>query len=169
MRKKVGVIWGRFNPPHKGHVALVRRLAKKVDVLVIAVGGAEHNDTKRNPFSGKERVAMLKSYLREESIPVKSVIAIEDGRSRTSSIDNLFKKCGRFDILFTDHSWIANYVGGRAKVVGFRRRKGVSSTLVRDSIAKGREWESLTGKSVAALITKFNGIERIRRAYSRGK
>ncbi len=164
-KKTVGVYWGRFNPPHKGHIALARRLVKKVDLLTIAVGSAESKNTKRNPFSGDERVEMLKSYLREEGIRVKDVIAVEDGDSWASSIDNLFEKCGRFDVLFTDHKTIARLVGNRVKVVSFERRGDVSSTLIRESIAKGEEWENLTGKSVVSLMRRFDGIARIRRAY----
>lgn len=165
MKKTVGVYWGRFNPPHKGHIALVKRLVKKVDLLIVAVGNAEGKNTKRNPFSGDERVEMLKSYLREQNIKVKDVVAVEDGSSWASSIDNLFEKCGKFDVLFTDHKTIARLVGNRVKVVGFGREGGISSTMIRGSIAKGGEWEDLTGKSVVRLIRRFDGIARIKRAY----
>jgi nicotinamide-nucleotide adenylyltransferase len=165
MKRTTGVYWGRFNPPHRGHLALIKRLAKKVDFLIVAVGNSEARDTKRNPFDGDERVKMLRSYLREEKVGVKKVIAVEDGDSWASSIHNLFGKCGEFDVLFTDHKIIARLIGDRVKVVGFRRAGNVSSTLVRDSIARGEEWESLTGRSVVALIKKFDGVERIRRAY----
>jgi nicotinamide mononucleotide adenylyltransferase len=67
--------------------------------------------------------------------------------------------------LFTDKKKIADLVGNKVKVVSFRRQGNVSSTLIRDSIAKGEEWENLTGKSVVTLIKRFDGIERIERAY----
>jgi len=108
---------------------------------------------------------MLRSCLREEKVKVKNIIAVEDGDSWASSIHNLSEKCGEFDVLFTDHRSIAMLIGDRVKVVGFRRAGRISSTLVRDSIAKGEEWENLTGKSVVALIERFDGIERIKRAY----
>ena len=165
MGKTTGVLWGRFNPPHKGHIALIGRLVKKVDILIVAVGNSETKDTKRNPFSGAERVRMMRSYLRERNIRVKRVVAVADGDTWASSIDNLFAKCGRFDILFTDHVEIARLVGGRVKVVGFRRLGETSSTSVRDSIAKGGDWESMTGTSVASLIKGYDGIRRIKRAY----
>jgi len=164
MKKTVGVYWGRFNPPHRGHIALVKRLVKKVDLLIVAVGSAESKNTKRNPFSGDERVEMLRSYLRERNIKVKEVVAVKDGKSLTSAIDNLFEKCGKFDVLFTDHKTIAKLVGNRVKVVGFERKGDVSSTLIRDSIAKGEEWENLTGRSVVSLVRKFDGVARIKRA-----
>ena len=165
MKKTVGVYWGRFNPPHKEHISLVKRLVKKVDLLIVAVGSAESKNTKRNPFSGDQRVEMLKSYLREQGIKVKDVVAVKDGDSWTSSIDNLFEKCGKFEVLFTDHKTIAKLVGNRVKVVCFERRSNISSTLIRDSIAKGEKWENLTGKSVVSLIRRFDGIARIKRAY----
>ena len=165
MKETVGVYWGRFNPPHKGHISVVKRLVKKVDLLIVAVGSAESMNTKRNPFSGDERVKMLKSYLREQSIKVKDVIAVKDGDSWASSIDNLFEKCGKFGVLFTDRKTIAELVGNRVKVVGFERRDDISSTLIRDSISKGEKWENLTGKSVVSLIRRFDGIARIKRTY----
>jgi len=166
VKKTTGVLWGRFNPPHKGHIALIRRLAKRVDALVIAVGNSETSDTMRDPFSGVERVRMMKSYLREQKIVVKDVVAVADGDSWTSSVDNLFEKCGSFDVLFTDHKAITRLVGTRAKVIGFKRHGHFSSTLVRDSIAEGGDWESMTGSSVASLIKRYGGVKRIRRAYS---
>ena len=36
---------------------------------------------------------------------------------------------------------------------------------MRDSIAAGKEWENLTGRSVVELIKKYDGVERIRRSY----
>jgi len=110
-------------------------------------------------------VKMLKGYLKEQDIKVEDVVAVEDGNSWASSIDNLFEKCGKFEILFTDHKTIARLVGNRVKVVSFERKGDISSTLMRDSIAKGEEWENLTGKSVVSLIRRFDGIARIKRAY----
>ncbi len=133
--------------------------------MIVAVGNAESKNTKRNPFSGDERVEMMKSYLRERHVKVKDVVAVEDGKSWASCIDNLFEKCAKFDVLFTNHKTIARLVGNRVKVVGFEREGGISSTMIRDSIAKGEEWENLTGKSVVSLIRRLDGIARIKRAY----
>ena len=144
---------------------MIRRLVKKVDFLIVAVGRAEKKNTKRDPFSGDERVRMLRRYLKEQSIKVEDVVAVEDGKSWASSINNLFEKCGKFDVLFTDHRTIAKLVGDEVKIVGFQRRGNISSTLIRNSIAKGEEWENLTGKSVVSLIKRLDGIKRIKRAY----
>jgi cytidyltransferase-like protein len=51
--KKFGVYWGRFNPPHKGHLSVIKKFSDKYN-LTVAIGGSEHKNEKRNPFSGKE-------------------------------------------------------------------------------------------------------------------
>jgi len=164
--KTRGVYWGRFNPPHRGHIALIERIARKVDSLTVAVGSAEQSNTKRNPFSGEERVKMLKSYLKERMVEVQNVVAVDDGTSWASSVDNLFEKCRRFDVLFADKKRISNLVGNRAKVVSFRRTGRISSTMIRDSIARGDgRWRSLTGRSVAEMIERLGGEQRIKKAY----
>ena len=55
MKRTVGVYGGRFNPPHKGHIALAKRLVKKVDFLIVAVGSAKSRNTKRNPRARKTK------------------------------------------------------------------------------------------------------------------
>jgi len=54
-----GIYWGRFNPPHKGHLQLIKKILREVDNLIIVVGSAQEKNTKRNPFSGKERKKMI--------------------------------------------------------------------------------------------------------------
>jgi pantetheine-phosphate adenylyltransferase len=53
--KRVGLYPGTFDPPTLGHIDIVKRALKLVDVLVIGVG----TGTGKNPlFSYEERVAM---------------------------------------------------------------------------------------------------------------
>ena len=65
VHRKVGVYWGRFNPPHKVHMRVIRRLKEQCD-LVVAVGSSEHNNKLTNAFSGAERKLMV-GYLTGDS------------------------------------------------------------------------------------------------------
>lgn len=163
----IGVYWGRFNPPHKGHLQLIKKILREVDRLYIAIGSAECENTKRNPFSGEERKRMLKDYLKEEKIDVKKVriITVQDGKSNSSGVKNLFGSCGKFDMIFTDKATIIEIVKRRANVQKIRRTGKISATQIRDAIANDNKWEHLTGKSTARLIMRLKGIERIKKAY----
>ncbi|HAP44662.1 MAG: hypothetical protein A2087_13285 [Spirochaetes bacterium GWD1_61_31] len=51
---------GRFQPPHRGHVALIRQAAALADCLIVALGSADAAPSTRNPFSFGQRQAMIK-------------------------------------------------------------------------------------------------------------
>lgn len=163
--KKRGCYWGRFNPPHKGHINLIRKLSKKVDKLFVVIGSAQKKNTQRNPFSGQERVSMLKAYLREENIKGVKVFALPDKGTYSKSVDNLLKNAPKFNILFTDKKNIINAVGKRVKVRVFSRRGAISSTKIREAILNDKKYDYLTGRSVVKLISNFKGAKRIKRAY----
>jgi nicotinamide-nucleotide adenylyltransferase len=164
----IGLYWGRFNPPHKGHLRMIEKILKETDSLIIAIGSAESKNSKRNPFNGDERKKMLKAYLKEKNIDKKKVkvIAVPDGKSFSSAIKNLFTLCGTFDTLYTDKETIINLIEKKVKIKKINRTGTISSTQIRDAIANDKKWEKFTGESVAKLIKQFKGIKRIKKAYS---
>lgn len=168
-KKIIGCYWGRFNPPHKGHILLIKKLLKKVSKLVIIIGSAQEKNTTRNPFSGNERKQMVQALLKEEKIPQNkyTVIAIPDGKSFNGSVSNLLSKAPKFDVIFTDKKSIIKILEKKVPVQKIKRTGSISSTKIRDAIASDEAWKFLTVKSVARLILKFNGIKRIKKAYKR--
>ena len=167
MQKITGVYWGRFNPPHRGHLNLIKKIRKEVDVLIIAIGSAEIKNTKRNPFDGQEKKEMMAAYLKELKIGYNvKVITVSDGKSMRSAVRNLFEACGKFDVLYTDKETIIKIVKNRVKVRRIHRAGNISSTKIRDAIATDKNWEHLTGRSVVNLIKRFNGTDRIKKAYN---
>jgi nicotinamide-nucleotide adenylyltransferase len=166
-KKEMGCYWGRFNPIHKGHINLIKRLLKQTDKLIIAIGSSQEKNTKRNPFSGEERKQMILSSLEEEKIPLRkySIIIVNDGKSFRSSVNNLLKKANKFDILFTDKESIINIIKPKILVKRIKRIGNISSTKIRDAIAFDKPWKSFTTKSASKLIIRFNGIKRIKKAY----
>ncbi len=165
-----GVYWGRFNPPHKGHLGVITRFKDRYH-LIIAIGSAELRNERTNPFSGAERKAMMRALLKEAGIDGPRVVTLADGPSVTGSVENLVRKCKPEVILLsTEKRGPLDAALERAgvRVTRFRRTGTVSSTRIRDAIAAGtEEWRRLTGKSVATLIEKYDGLRRIRRAYHR--
>ena len=59
MEEKVGLICGRFQPIHRGHVELIKTALKECDTLIIAVGSAQEYGTKKNPFDFKTRKELI--------------------------------------------------------------------------------------------------------------
>ena len=165
-----GVYWGRFNPPHKGHLEMIRRFRRRC-ALTVAIGSAEHRNERGNPFSGAERKAMMVAYLREAGYRDVRVVTLNDGPSLAWAIGNMMRKC-KPDLVFlsTERGPLANLVARQVRVVRFRRTGRISSTRIRDSIASGSDgWTRLTGRSVVRWIRGHGGPARIRGLYRAGR
>ena len=56
---KYGVLIGRFQPCHNGHLSTIRQALEKVDNLIIVLGSANASRTIKNPWSANERMQMI--------------------------------------------------------------------------------------------------------------
>jgi len=54
---------GRFQPPHNGHFATIRKALEQTEKLLIFIGSHEACRSLRNPFTTEERLEMLKISL----------------------------------------------------------------------------------------------------------
>jgi nicotinamide-nucleotide adenylyltransferase len=178
-----GFFWGRMNPPHKGHIRLIKKILERVDNLIIVVGASQYENTKRNPFSGYERKKMFEAYLKEEGVDIDRVMIIplpDIEASIEKAVRYVIRNVPRFNVAFSTHElkeqrdWTKDEVDRifaeemkkrNIRIVKFRRTGTLSSTKIGDAIAYGNEWEHLTGKSVAEIIKGLDGINRIKDTY----
>jgi nicotinamide-nucleotide adenylyltransferase len=161
----IAVYWGRFNPPHYGHINLIKKILREVNSLVIAIGEASTKNEKRNPFSGSERKKMIEAFLREEKIRRVKVVLVPTTKSFSESVKKLFEVCPRFDVMYADKEIVIRKVKDKVKVRRIKRVGSISATKIREAIAKDKAWEHLTGKSVARIIREIKGIARVKKLY----
>jgi len=158
---------GRFQPFHKGHLAVVRDLLNGFDEVVIAIGSAQEGFTCRNPFTAGERIEMITMLLKEEGlfdrvwlIPVPDinmppawtayVLSLVPRVSAVASgnphVLELFKWLG-FETVEVKPIEPAKYSGSR----------------IRQLIIEGSsEWMELVPDAIARFITSIRGDRRIR-------
>ena len=83
--KKVAVVVGRFNPPTKGHYAVINEVKKfikrnpklglDVSPVVVVIGGSKSDaDKKRNPLSVDERLSFMKGSGKANGVTFMSAI-----------------------------------------------------------------------------------------------
>lgn len=83
---KIGIYPGSFDPVTKGHLDIIRRSSKMVDVLIVAV---LKNNSKSPLFSVEERVSMLKEVTKDISnvqIDSFSGLLVDYARKNDASI-----------------------------------------------------------------------------------
>ena len=164
---KRGLFVGRFQPFHLGHLGAIKTALEQVEELIIVVGSAEYSHTDKNPFTAGERVEMIRAALKEANIDPSRylVIPIRDVHIHATWAPFIVSQTPKFDIVFTNEPLTSRLFKEREyriERIPFLQRHDYSATEIRKRILKGKNWESLVPKSVAELLVKFRGIERIR-------
>ncbi len=164
---KVGLLVGRFQPFHYGHLEAVKFALKRVGYLYVVVGSAQRNHERDNPFTAGERIEMIKAALDDDGVdPGKwMAIPIADADSHSLWVSTVESMVPRFDVVFTNDSLtflLFKEQGAEVKAVPYLDRVEYSATNVRDRILERKDWESLVPDPVAALVKKFGGVERVR-------
>jgi bifunctional NMN adenylyltransferase/nudix hydrolase len=100
MNKKYGtlVYIGRFQPVHTAHIETIRRATELARQVVIIVGSADQPRTYKNPFTNKEREAMLIGALRGVGDPTCSI-----------HVDH------NIDTIYNDQAWATRVQGIHSK------------------------------------------------------
>ena len=164
---KYGILVGRFQPFHVGHLKAVKFAMSKVDMLWIIIGSAQKSHEPRNPFTAGERLVMIKMTLDAEKINPKKWLAVpvndvNDHSRWTDQIDLLIP---RYDVVFTNDPFSTMlFKKHKKKVVKvpMLKRKFLSATEIRKRIASGENWKELVPKQVAEMIMEIDGVNRIK-------
>jgi len=169
---KYGILVGRFQPFHLGHMKAVKFTMSKVDMLWIIIGSAQKSHEPRNPFTAGERLAMIKMTLDGEKINPKKWLAVpvNDVNDHSRWADQIDLLIPRYDIAFTNDAFSAMLFkkhGKKVVKVPMLKRKFLSATEVRRRIISGKNWKELVPKQVAEIIKEIDGVKRIKQLQSR--
>ena len=164
---RVGLLVGRFQPFHYGHLAAVKYALKQVDYLYIVVGSAQRSHERDNPFTAGERIAMIKGALDNDSVDGTRwmAIPIADADSHSVWVSTVKSMVPRFDVAFTNDSLtfrLFEEEGLEVRAVPYLKREEYSATNVRMGILERRGWERLVPSDVAKRVKEFGGVERVR-------
>ncbi len=160
---KRGLFVGRFQPFHLGHLQDVKNALKEVDELVIGIGSSNESNTKENPFTAEERIEMVDLALPANEIGNYTVFPIPDLHDDKKWIEHIETLVPEFDVVYTGNKWTERCFKGKYKVKKVNILEGISSTIIRDRMIKGGDWQSLVPKEVVGFISKIKGVERVKK------
>src|SRR2546422_7130483 len=93
---------GRFQPFHKGHLAMAKRILAKHDELIIGIGSAQYSHTGENPFTAAERFEMIHRALDEEGIRRYHIIPLPDTHVHSVWVSHVLSLVPKFDAVYTN-------------------------------------------------------------------
>jgi nicotinamide-nucleotide adenylyltransferase len=159
-----GLLVGRFQPFHKGHLAAVNFGLSQVENLWICIGSSNKSHEKRNPFSADERKEMIVSSLDKSilnRIQVFYIPDIDDHEKWTYHVDSIVPK---YDIVFSNDDFTATLYqkrGIRVAQVPLLQREVISGTNIRELIATGKDWMGLVPEGTGKVLLKIDAQRRL--------
>ncbi len=153
-----GLIIGRFQPFHKGHLVALSFALSKVDKLWLGIGSSNKPNQKENPFSADERKEMILSSIDDsisKRIQIYYIPDLEDHKKWIENIDSIVPK---FEIVFTnDELTLLLYSKRGTKVISvpFKDREILSGTNIREKIVKDQNWQQLVPNGTKNVLLKI--------------
>lgn len=105
---KIGLIIGRFQPFHNGHLYLLKEALKYADNIIIGIGSVNIRD-ESNPFSQNQIEKMLQSVLENENWTdrVIQIFGIPDFHDDMKWRQYILQHSERFDVVMGHNDWVA--------------------------------------------------------------
>lgn len=160
----IGLLIGRFQPFHLGHLDAVKFALSNVDELSIGIGSSNRFNEKRNPFTADERKEMIESSLDEITLKKTRIYYIPDVNDHerwTHHVDEIVPK---YDIVFSNDEFTRTLFGKRGiKVISvpLKQREILSGTDIRVKIKDDQNWVGLVPEGTKKVLLKINAKNRL--------
>ncbi len=155
----------RAQPFHLGHLRVVKEILKKNKNIVILIGSTQSKNTKKNPFSAREREEMITRALKAGRVKNYEIVRVDDIFNDQLWVARVNKVC-KFDAVYSMNPWTIRCfkrAGIKVRKHILYKRRSCSGSEIRKRIAGNWKWEALMPKSVAECIKDIKGVKRIKK------
>ena len=167
MDSKRGLVIGRYQPFHNGHLEVVSEIMHDQDCqeLIIAIGSAQESHTIENPFTAGERILMIDNALEEAKLDNYYLIPIPDINRYSVWVSHVESLVPSIDIVYTNNQLtrrLFTECGYQVKLPKLYDRDKYSGTKIRQLIIDDGDWKSLVPAQVAKIIEDIDGVKRLK-------
>jgi len=156
-----GLVVGRFQPLHKGHVALIQHAREQCVDLAVAIGSSQAKPSLRNPFTAAERRQMLHA-----AFPGLAAFDVPDLNDAPRWAAHCLAITGPVDRVYgNDDATLDLFEMDGVPVVrpGLVERERYEATAIRALMAEDDPaWRKLVPPPVAALLEAWDAPRRLR-------
>ena len=160
-----GLLIGRFQPFHLGHLDAVLFGLSRAENLFICIGSSNKSNERKNPFSVEERREMVTLSIEPsitDRIKIFDVPDVGDHEKWTFEIDKIVPK---YDVIFTNDEFTKTLFEKR-KIsvisVVLKDREKFSGTNIRNLIIEDKNWRDLVPQGTRNVLDSINAKERLK-------
>ena len=153
---ETGLLIGRFQPFHLGHLHAVGYALDMVDRLLLGIGSSNRSREPANPFTVDERSAMILDSLDAERRERLTVCHIPDVQNHIRWMGIIRDTLPSFDAIFTNDVITAKLYrreGVPVHAIPLLDRPSLSGTAIRRKISAGEPWEDVVPAGTARALS----------------
>lgn len=167
MDKVRGILIGRMQPVHNGHIQVINKILEEVDEIIIGIGSAQLSHELKDPFTAGERIVMMTQALAESDIDPKRyyIIPMEDINFNAIWSAHVKMMTPPFSIVYSGNPLVKQLFseeGYEVRNPPLYDRIHLSGSEVRRRILADENWQELVADSTIDVMNEIKGVERIK-------
>ncbi len=167
MEKIRGILIGRMQPVHNGHMQVIDKILDEVDEIIIGIGSAQLSHELKDPFTAGERIVMMSQALAERDVDSSRyyIIPMQDINFNAIWVSHVKMLTPPFSIVYSGNPLVKQLFQEESFEVRqppLYDRLHLSGSEVRRRILAGENWQELVPNSTIELLDEINGVERLK-------
>ncbi|MDH3610299.1 MAG: nicotinamide-nucleotide adenylyltransferase [Nitrosopumilus sp.] len=161
-----GLMMGRFQPFHLGHLDLIKQILKDCDEVIIVVTSSQFNYLEKDPFTAGERIEMIHDSVMESDVDLNRciILSLENQFNVATWLSYLKSMVPHFDRVYSGNDYVKMLLadsGIEVVTPEFLDRSQFNATNIRSMIICNGPWEKTVPPTVFQFIKKINGKNRL--------
>ena len=157
---KKGLILGRFQPFHFGHLKLIESIVNDKVLPLICIGSAQYSHTVDNPFTVKERKEMIMAVLQSLNCEYE-IFEIPDINNYDLYVSHLETFVPIFDQIYSGNPIVQRLfdeAGYKVVKLQMFNREVWEGSAIRLAMREGGDWESAVPNQIVEIIQRLSLI-----------
>jgi len=161
-----GLMMGRFQPFHLGHLDLIMQILDECEEVIIAITSSQFNYLEKDPFTAGERIEMIHNSLKDTALDLNKifVVSLENQFNIATWASYLKSALPYFDKVYSGNDYVSMLLSDSGMDVvkpTFLDRTQFNATKIRNMIIMNKNWKALVPNAVYDLLTKIDAKNRL--------
>jgi nicotinamide-nucleotide adenylyltransferase len=160
-----GLMIGRFQPFHRGHLSLANEILSECEELVVAIGSPEANLSFSDPFTSGERITMIHESLKNDGLSMSRcyILPVPNSANNYVWFSQMKSMLPKVTTVYSGNEYVRLLLPKdiRFKSPTFVKNRIFNGTRIRKLMACNGRWENLVPSPVALLLREVDGVSRL--------
>lgn len=167
MEKVRGILIGRMQPVHNGHMQIIKKILDEVDEIIIGIGSAQLSHELKDPFTAGERVVMMSQALADMGVDASRyyIIPMQDINFNAVWVSHVKMLTPPFSVVYSGNPLVKQLFseeGFEVRQPPLYDRLHLSGSEVRRRILNDENWMELVPEATVNLLDEIDGVGRLK-------